>query len=78
MNRFLQETDILEWMTKWKTILIQKTPKNEPPRQIQTNNMPTDDLENTKGRYLGKDLRYANKLRTVSRATERMPRVDQR
>ena len=27
MNRYLQETDIPEWMTKGKTTLIQKTPE---------------------------------------------------
>ena len=36
MNICLEETDILEWMTKGKTTLIQKDPKKElPPTTIQ-------------------------------------------
>ena len=33
MNKYLEETDILKWMTKRKTTLIRKDPKKEtsPP-----------------------------------------------
>ena len=44
MNRCLQETDIPKWMNKGKTSLMQKDTK-----QLQTHNMPTDDVENTNG-----------------------------
>ena len=30
MKRCLEETNIVKWMTKGKTILIQKDPKKEP------------------------------------------------
>ena len=51
MNRCLQETDMPKWITKGKSILIQKDPppKKKTPQQIQTHNVPTDDVKNTNG-----------------------------
>ena len=46
MNRCLQRSHISEWMTKRKTMLIQKEPiKWKGPKQLQTHNLPTDDVE---------------------------------
>ena len=48
MNGRLQEADVPEWMTKGKTTLIQKDPvKGIAPKQLQTHNVPTYDVENT-------------------------------
>ena len=52
MNRCLQETNIPECMTEGKTKLIQKDPQKwtaPPPKQLETHNVPTDDMENTNG-----------------------------
>ena len=44
MNKFFDETYILEWMTKGKI------PTKELPRQQQkTHDVPTDDVQNTNG-----------------------------
>ena len=50
MNRCLEETNIPERMTKGKTTLIQK----EPPQQLQTHDVPIDDVENTNGTNQGR------------------------
>ena len=68
MNRCLQETDIPKWMTKVKTILIQKDPQKGTSQQLQTHNMPTNDVGNTN----------STKTLTVSRGKEKLPQVDQR
>ena len=48
MNRYLEETDIPEWMNKGKTTLIQKDPTQ---KGITSNNcrhnMPNDDTKGT-------------------------------
>ena len=50
MNRYQQETDITNWMTKGKTTLVQKdTPKRNLPRQQQTYYVRTDNMKNTNG-----------------------------
>ena len=47
MNSCLQGTHVPEWMTKGKTTLIQKDPlAGTSPKQLQTHNLPTDDVEN--------------------------------
>ena len=67
MNRCLQDTQVPEWMTKGKTILIQKDrSKRTAPKQLQTHNLPTNDVENTNSTNKGKDLLFANKPRIVS------------
>ena len=47
MNRCLEEIGIPKWMTKRKTILIQKDSQKGTFQQPQSHNMPTDDVENT-------------------------------
>ena len=79
MKRYLQEKDIPEWTTKRKTTLIQKDPtKRNRSKQLQTHNVPTDDVENTNDTTKGRDLLLVNKLQIVPRGTERMLQVDQR
>ena len=46
MNRCLKETGTPEWVTRGKTILIQKDSKSDRPQQLQTHNVFTDDVEN--------------------------------
>ena len=46
VNKYMQKTEIPEWITKGKTTLIQKDPlKPTAPN----NNVLTDDVENTNG-----------------------------
>ena len=52
MNRYLQETDILESMTKGKTIVIQKD--TSLPNNYRTHNVPTDDQESIHSMPLGR------------------------
>ena len=48
-----------------------KTPKKEPPlQQLQTHNLPTDDIKNTIGTTKGGDLLSANKPQAVPWETE--------
>ena len=78
-NRCLQKTDILEWLTKEKTTLIQKdTKKGTTPN----NDRPTQCLPMT-WKILTAQIKeevYDSliKLRTVPRRTERMLQIDQR
>ena len=54
-NRYLQDAHVLEWMTKGKTTLIQKDPSQRYcPKQLQTHNLPTNDVENTNSTNKGK------------------------
>ena len=46
-------------MTKGKTIPIQKDSKKKQPQPLQTNNVPTDDVENTIGTNKRGDLLFA-------------------
>ena len=48
-------------------------PKESRPKQLQTYNLPTDDVENINSTNKGRDLLLANKLRIVPWRTERMP-----
>ena len=48
----------LEWMTKGETILLLKEPLQNPPQQLQTHNMPTDDVKNAKGTNKEVDLLF--------------------
>ena len=57
MNRYLQETDITEWMTLRKTNLIEKK-KPAPKKETAPNNYRHDDEENTSGTKQGGDLRF--------------------
>ena len=66
-------------MTKRKTILIQKDPsKGTAPKQLQINNLPTDDEENINSTNKGRDLLLANKPWIVSWGAKRMPQRIQR
>ena len=47
------------------------------PQQIYIHNVPSYDVENTYGTNKGKDLLFANKIRTVPRRTERKSQEDQ-
>ena len=48
MNRCLKERNIPEWITQGKITLIQKDPpQRHRPKQLQTHEVPTDDVENT-------------------------------
>ena len=76
-----------DWLPKWTDAYKKQTPsiddqrKNHPdskrtpkrnhPQQLQTHNVPINDVENTNGTNKGGDLLFANKLRTVPRETER-------
>ena len=48
------------------------------PKQLQTHNVLTDDVENINSTYKGRNLLLANKLWFVSWRTERMPQGYQR
>ena len=66
MNRCLQEAQLQDWMTKRKTTLIQKGHKQRNcSKQLQTDNLPTNDMENTNIANKGKYLLLTNKLRIV-------------
>ena len=56
MNKCLQTAHVPEWMTK----------------QLQTHNLPTNDVENINSTNKGRNLRLANKPRIVSWRIERM------
>ena len=73
MNRCLQGAHRPEWMSTGKITLIQKDPsKGTAPKQLQTHNLPTDDVENINSTNKGRDLLLANKLRIVPWGTEKM------
>ena len=75
----LQRAHVPEWMTKGKTTLIQKGPKQmSRPKQLQTHNLPTDDVENINSTNKGRDLLLANKPRIVPWGTKWMPQRIQR
>ena len=66
-------------MTKGKTTLIQKDPpQRNRPKQLQTHNLPIDDVENIYSTKKGGDLLLANKPRIVPWETKRMPQRTQR
>ena len=48
------------------------------PKQLQTYNLPTDDVENINSTNKGRDLLLANKPQIVPWGTERMPQRIQR
>ena len=54
-----------------------KTQSKEPP-QLQTYNLPTDDVENINSINKGRKLLFANKPRIISCGTERIPQRIQR
>ena len=54
-----------------------RLPRRNRPQQLQTHNVPTDDVENTNGTNYEGDLQFANKLRTVPRRIGRMPQKQQ-
>ena len=72
MNRGLQETNILEWMAKEKHPDLKLPTKRKYPKQFQIHNMPTNDVENSNGTVRWGYLQFTNKLRNVTRRTERM------
>ena len=66
MNRCLQETHVLKWMTKVKTTWIQEAPpQRNHSKQLQTHNLPTDDVENIHWTNKWTDLLLANKPQIV-------------
>ena len=52
----------------------QRPPKRIGPHQLQTHNVPTNDMENTNDTNLGGDLQFAKKPRTVPRETMKRKR----
>ena len=42
-----------------------RTPQRNHPKQLQTHNVSTYDVENTNGTNKGRDFWFANKLRIV-------------
>ena len=54
MNRCLKGAQVPKWMSKGKTTLIQKTLAKNCSKQIQTHNLPTNDVENTNSTDKGK------------------------
>ena len=67
MNRYLQEIDIPEWITKGMTTLIQKDPWKGTA--LNKYRPITDDVKNTNGTKWGRDLLLVNKPWTVPRGT---------
>ena len=62
-----------------KDYIDSKGPKQRNrSKQLQTDNLPTNDVENTKSTNKGKDLLLANKLRIVHWRIERIPQRIQR
>ena len=57
---------------------FKKTHKKQPPQQLQTLNVPANDVENTIGKNKGGDFLFANKSRTVILGIERIRQEDQR
>ena len=56
MNRCLQGVQVPDWMT----INPKGHKKRNCSKQLQTDNLPTNDVENTNNTYKGKDLLLAN------------------
>ena len=55
-------------MTNGKNTRIpQRNLKTNHPKKLQTNNMPTNNVENTNDTNLGGDLLLVNKPRNVTR-----------
>ena len=52
--------------------------QRDSSKQLQTDNLPTNDLENTNSRNMGKDLQHAKKSGIVPWRRERMPQMIQR
>ena len=73
MNKCLQRAHVPEWMTKERTTLIKKGHKQRNrPKQLQTHNLPTNDVENINSTNKGRDLLLSKKPRIVPWRTERM------
>ena len=76
MNRCLQGAQVPDWMTKgWLDDHIDtKGPKQRNySKQLQTNNLPTNHVENNNCTNKRKDFRLTNKPWIVPWRTERMP-----
>ena len=66
MNKCLQRAHVPEWMAIGRITLMQKDPKQRNrPKQLQTHNLPTNDMENTNSSNEGRNLLLANKPRFV-------------
>ena len=80
MNRYIEETDIPEWMAKDKTILIQKYLLNGtfPKNYRSVSYLPADHLENTNGSIQGGDALFDDKSPTLTRRTEMIPQGNRR
>ena len=56
MNRCLQEKYVPEWMTKKKDHIDPKGPtQGNRPHQLQTHNLPTDNMENINSTNKGRN-----------------------
>ena len=67
LHKYLQESNIPEWLTKGKSTLIQKEPrKRNHPNQLQANNKFTNDVENSNCTNKGGNSPFAQKQRTIS------------
>ena len=79
MNRCLQGEHVPEWVTQGKIRMIQKNSlKETAPKQLQTHNVPSDDVENINSTNKERMVQLANKPRIVPCETERMPQRIQR
>ena len=65
INRCLQEAHVPVWMTKGRITMIQKDTLKSRYKQLQTHNLPSNDVENANGTNKGRDLFLANKLQIV-------------
>ena len=79
MNKCLQTAHVPEWMTKRKTRLTKKGAKQRKrPKQLQTYNMSTNDVENIYSTNKEIGLLLVNKPQFVSWLTERKLQGNQR
>ena len=79
INRCLQCAQAPEWMTKGKDYINPKgTEQRNCYKQLQTHNLPTNDVENTNSTNKGKVQLLTNNPRIVPWRTERMPQWIQR
>ena len=66
INRCFEETDVLEWMTKGKTMIKKDTPKRIYTQRQLIHKSSMYDMENPNRRDLVGNLLVASKLQTVS------------
>ena len=74
MNRCLQRAHVPKGMTKGRIHWSKRTQAKERPQQLQTYDLPTDDVENINSTNKGRGLLLANKPQFVPWSTERIQR----